>query len=247
MSILTSGSSYVFVVLSCMSLNNRIHMFVSALFPFKLCELYFLLKLSSSKGVLCFIVFTHWLWEIMKGSTVCSPPVLVNILFSCQVASVVFDSVTLWTIASQASLSMEFSRQECWSGLPCPSPGDLSGPGTEPVSFTSPALAGSFFTTSTTWAGSSVHGILQARILEWVVISFARGPSQPRDQTHVSWVGRQVLYHWATRETPSFPLGSIFQVAVVKSGLRVTAFVHSQLASCQSLRACPALGLEITV
>ena len=89
-------------------------------------------------------------------------------------------------VSHQASLSMEFSRQECWSGLPCPSPGDLSGPGTEPVSFTSPALAGSFFTTSTTWAGSSVHGILQARILEWVVISFARGPSQPRDQTHVS-------------------------------------------------------------
>jgi len=46
---------------------------------------------------------------------------------------------------------MAFSRQEYWSGLPCPSPGNLSDPGIEPVSFTSPALAGRFFTTSTTW------------------------------------------------------------------------------------------------
>ena len=39
--------------------------------------------------------------------------------------------VTLWTVAHQAILSMGFSRQECWSGLPFPSPGDLSGPGIE--------------------------------------------------------------------------------------------------------------------
>ena len=46
--------------------------------------------------------------------------------------------------------------------------------------------------------GSSVHRILQARILEWVAISFSRGSSRPRDRTHVSCVsciGRQVLYH----------------------------------------------------
>ena len=58
---------------------------------------------------------------------------------------------TLWTIAHQAPLSMGFSRQECWSGLTCPSPGDLSDSGIEPTSFTSPALAGVFFTTSATW------------------------------------------------------------------------------------------------
>ena len=40
--------------------------------------------------------------------------------------------VTLWTIAYQAPLSMGFSRQEYWSGLPFPSPGDLSDPGIEP-------------------------------------------------------------------------------------------------------------------
>ena len=51
--------------------------------------------------------------------------------------------------------------------------------------------------------GSSVHGILQARILKWVVISSSRGSSRPRDQTHVSCVsciGRWILYHWATWE-----------------------------------------------
>ena len=48
--------------------------------------------------------------------------------------------------------------------------------------------------------GSSVHGILQAIILEWVVISFSRGSSPPKDQTHIFCISRQILYHWATRE-----------------------------------------------
>ena len=54
--------------------------------------------------------------------------------------------VTLWIVAHLASLSMEFSRQECWSGFPCPSPGDLSDPGFKLASLMSPALAGRFFT-----------------------------------------------------------------------------------------------------
>ena len=104
---------------------------------------------------------------------------------------------------------------------------DLSGSGTELVF---PALAGSFFTTEPSrkpqhflgmWAqschtlcdcmdcsppGSSVHGIFQARILEWVAICFSRGSSQPRDQTHISCIsciGRQILYQLSHR-------GSIF-------------------------------------
>ena len=46
---------------------------------------------------------------------------------------------------------MGFSRQEYWSGVPFPSPGNLPYPGIEPVSLMSPALAGGFFTTSATW------------------------------------------------------------------------------------------------
>ena len=67
-------------------------------------------------------------------------------LFSC-----VWLCVTLWTIAPQVPLSMEFSWQEYWSGLPWSPPGDLPHPGIEPMSLMSPALAGRFFTTSTTW------------------------------------------------------------------------------------------------
>ena len=51
---------------------------------------------------------------------------------------------------------MGFSRQKYWSGLPCTPPGDFPNPETEPVSFTSPALAGGFFTTSTAWEAPSV-------------------------------------------------------------------------------------------
>ena len=57
---------------------------------------------------------------------------------------------TLWTIACQTPLSMGFARQEYWSGLPCPPPGNLPDPGIELVSLTSPALADRFFTTSAT-------------------------------------------------------------------------------------------------
>ena len=60
---------------------------------------------------------------------------------------------------------MGFSRQEYWSMLPCPPPGDLADPGIVPASLTSPALAGGFFTTSATWEvhqGSRVFQILDA-------------------------------------------------------------------------------------
>ena len=56
---------------------------------------------------------------------------------------------------SQAPLSMGFSKQEYWNGLPCPPAGDLPDPGIEPVSPASPALAGGSFTTSATWEALS--------------------------------------------------------------------------------------------
>ena len=58
---------------------------------------------------------------------------------------------TLWTVALQVPASMGISRQEYWSGLPCPPPGDLPDPGIKPSSLMSPALTGRFFTTSTIW------------------------------------------------------------------------------------------------
>ena len=72
---------------------------------------------------------------------------LVNMILCAQLLSCVQFFATPWTVVCQASLSMEFSRQEYWSGVPCPPPGDLPHPGIEPTSLMSPALAGRFFTT----------------------------------------------------------------------------------------------------
>ena len=104
---------------------------------------------------------------------------------------------------------MEFSRQEYWIKVPFPTIEDFSDPGIELMSLESPALAGGFFATvpprkplkfiivvvlvtqcltlcdsmDCSSPVSSVHGIFQARILEWVAFSFSRGSSQPRDGT----------------------------------------------------------------
>ena len=66
-------------------------------------------------------------------------------------------SVIPWTIARQAPLSMGFSRQEHWSGLPYPPPGYIPNPGVKPVSLMSPALTDGFFTMSTTWETQEAH------------------------------------------------------------------------------------------
>ena len=69
--------------------------------------------------------------------------------------------------------------------------------------------------------GSSVHGVSQARILKWVAISSSRGSFQPRNRTHISCIGRGILYHWATWE----PLFSAYQSQIL---LKPT----SQVISC---------------
>ena len=62
-----------------------------------------------------------------------------------------------WTAARQAPLSMGFSAQEYWSGLPFPPPGNLPDPGIKPTFLASPSSAGRFFTTSTTWEAPHIH------------------------------------------------------------------------------------------
>ena len=86
--------------------------------------------------------------------------------------------VTPRTVARQAPLSIGFSRQEYWSGLPCPLLGNHPDPGIKPSSLTSPELAGRFFTTSTTWeAHISVHLWLTCPPM-WIV--GASSPSGPQ-------------------------------------------------------------------
>ena len=74
---------------------------------------------------------------------------------------------TLWTVTHQAPLSMGFSRQEYWSGLPCPPPRDLPFPGIEPAPLMPPPLAGGFLNASATWEAQEMatrSGILTWRI-----------------------------------------------------------------------------------
>ena len=85
-----------------------------------------------------------------------------SVLHMCAVLSCfscVWLFATLRTVACQAPLSMGLSRQEYWSALPCPPPGDLSDLGVEPSSIMSPALSGRFFTTRTTWEACLAHKI----------------------------------------------------------------------------------------
>ena len=72
---------------------------------------------------------------------------LINDVLCCGFSHVQL-CVTQWTAVHQAPLFTGFSRQEYWSGLPCPPPGDLPNPGIKPASLKSPALAGEVFTTS---------------------------------------------------------------------------------------------------
>ena len=69
-----------------------------------------------------------------------------------------------WIVDFQASLSMELSRQEYWSGLPFPTPGDLLDPGIKLMSLVFPALAGGFFTTGAT--REAYKSFLKAKI-QW--------------------------------------------------------------------------------
>ena len=70
---------------------------------------------------------------------------------------------------------------------------------------------------------SSVHGISQTTILEWVAISSSRGSSQPRDWTHIFCIGRQILYHLATREALFYMLGDlILDVSMLTNTLSST-------------------------
>ena len=76
----------------------------------------------------------------------------------------------LWTIAPRAPLSMGFSRQESWSGWPCPPPGDLTDLGIKPASLRHPALVGMFFTTSTTWEAPLFIILIANNVINIIII-----------------------------------------------------------------------------
>ena len=98
--------------------------------------------------------------------------------------------VTSWTAAFQAPPSMEFSRQEYWSGVRLPSPR---------YTLSEVKVIQSCLTLCDPM-DYTVHEILQARILERVAFSFSRGSSQPRNRTQVSCIAGGFFTNWAIRE-----------------------------------------------
>ena len=128
---------------------------------------------------------------------------------------------TPWTVAYQAPPSIEFSRQENWSGLPFPSPGDLPNPGIElkspilqadalpsepPGKLSCSVLSKSLWPHGLYPPGSSVHAILQARILEWLPCPLPgylpnpgiepRSPALQADSLHLSHQGSPRILEW---------------------------------------------------
>ncbi len=95
---------------------------------------------------------------------------------------------TPWTAAYQAPPSMGFSRQEYWSGLSCPPPGDLPNTGIKPKP---PTLQANSLL-------SEPPG--KTKMLQWVAYPFPRESSRPRNRTGVSWIAGRFFTSWAKKK-----------------------------------------------
>ena len=116
------------------------------------------------------------------------------------------DFVTPWTVVHQAPLSMGFSRQDYWSGLPFPPPGDLSDPGIEPESPASPGLAGGFFTTEP--AGKPLKRLLPDSSPGGALVkNLPASAGDPRGKFD-PWVGK-MPWRRAWQPTPVFLPGEL--------------------------------------
>ena len=122
----------------------------------------------------------------------------LDMVQACMLSSVRLFT-TLWTIACHAPLSMGFARQEYWSGLPFPSPGDRSHPEIEPESIMSPVLAGGFFTTSTIWKALMTH-VLNTKS------EFLREYSHVLLKDNTSKAGPTVIHCWKDQSLHIFHL-----------------------------------------
>ena len=125
---------------------------------------------------------------------------------------------TQWTITRQAPLSMEFPKQECWSGLPFPSPGDLPDPGMGPTFLAAPALVSGFLTTCATWEALTLVKYIELKLILHTPVhspSVSVSPEQafPPQFTRTSTLSMslpiQLLTHTHTHthtHTSSFPV-----------------------------------------
>ena len=141
---------------------------------------------------------------------------------------------TPWAVACQTPLSVRFSRQEHWSGLPFPSPGDLPDQGRNSSLLKPDLFEANNINVETSISSCvirmecipyllwwevkgvqshlilcdpmdyTVHGILQARISEWVDFPFSRGSSHPRDRARVSHITGGFFTSWVRKETQEY-------------------------------------------
>ena len=142
--------------------------------------------------------FIFWTHEGSEEKDFLSLLIMCEALHICRLACVLscFSHVPLfvtpWTIAYQSPLSMEFSRQEYWSGLPFSSPGGLPDPGIEPVSLTSPALVDRFFTTRFSSVTQSCPTLCNPTDCSTPGLP-VHHPLPEFTQTHVHWVGDAIF------------------------------------------------------
>ena len=146
--------------------------------------------------------------------------ICVIMLWWCLVVRLCLTLASPWTVARQASLSVGFSRQEYWSGLLFPSPEDLFHPGIKSGSPILQAYTAILSYDGIPWScrkvkvaqlcptlcdpmDYTVHGILQARILEWVAFPFSRGSSQPTQGSNSGLLRcRLILYQLSHKGRP---------------------------------------------
>ena len=124
-------------------------------------------------------MFKNFQWLPVSLSEKANPFVMAYVLCCAKMLSRVWLFATPWSVDRQGPLSMGFSRQEYWSGLPYPPPGNLPDPGIEPTALTSPALSGRFFTTSATWEASNTRIdtkiILKQQHKTWIMFRILLG------------------------------------------------------------------------
>ena len=153
-----------------------------------------LLECHHSTQYRCHCPFSFWVFKIpslplqycydsILSTGIPDTEIYDGVLCVCQVTSVMSNSATLWTAAYQAPVSIGFSRQEYWSGLPLPPPDNLPNPWDWTHVSMSPALAGGFFTISATWSLQILDPFLSlelgvsAVILQWCFLFHSHSSS----------------------------------------------------------------------
>ena len=136
--------------------------------------------------------------------------------------------VTPWTVACQGPLSMGFSRQEYWSGLPFPPPRNLPDPGIKPLSFASPALAGKFFTTEP--PGKPCVNVIETNSFSFVFFF-----------THM-YISKIILFHYGLSQDIQYSSLCYTLGPCCLSILNATLFLHVPTPNFQSISPCLLLG-----